>query len=350
LAINKLRFYIENPQTVNSILIVRKHNHLGDMIVSLPLYYALRKKFTSAKIILVAAKTAYPIPLKQINPLIDEVYILENSTLISIIKTVIKLRKHKFQIGIVPSTIRLSTTSHIINFLSGAEIRVGVANIDGKKNNAAFLLNVKKYFEWEKNNVNQSIRNHQIAQLLKAELTENEIKEIRISPKKEALDYVKKKLYEHFGDDDNYIIGIHPGAGKSENIWDPDNFYKLIIKMKKSYSFKLVITCGAMDKEIVNKLTNQLKQNNIQYFVDEGFSLQELLALMSNYKLLITNDTGIMHIAGLLGISIISLFGPTNPYEWAPKNDNSVFIKSSSGKINDITVNEVINDSEKFLS
>ena len=55
-------------------------------------------------------------------------------------------RQKKYELGIVPSTVKVSTTSHIINFLSGAKQRVGVRSIDGVKNPASSLLNIKCRF------------------------------------------------------------------------------------------------------------------------------------------------------------------------------------------------------------
>ena len=103
---------------VKNILVVGKNNQVGDMICSLPLYAALKKRFPLANITLVAAKTNYPIPIKKINPYIDRVLTLDRLTLKSSMNFLRKLRKIKYQIGIVPSTITLSSTSHIINFLS----------------------------------------------------------------------------------------------------------------------------------------------------------------------------------------------------------------------------------------
>ena len=44
---------------------------------------------------------------------------------------------------------------------------------------------------------------------------------------------------------------------------------------------------------------------------------------------------------------MISLFGPTNPEEWAPAGENKYFIKSKNENINNISVDEVYNLSEK---
>ena len=46
---------------------------------------------------------------------------------------------------------------------------------------------------------------------------------------------------------------------------------------------------------------------------------------------------------------IISLFGPTNPNEWAPKGKSQMFVKSKTSNVNDITVDDVYSKAELFL-
>jgi ADP-heptose:LPS heptosyltransferase len=165
---------------VKNILVVGKNNQVGDMICSLPLYIALKKKFTEAQITLVAAKTNYPIPLKDINPLLDNILVYDKSSPKTILNFYRDLRKVKYQVGIVTSTFAYSTTSHIINYLSGAKVRVGVKGINGKYNKAARYLNVKNDFYWDKEKKHQSERNLDVVRQIGCDLTREEIKNIRL--------------------------------------------------------------------------------------------------------------------------------------------------------------------------
>jgi ADP-heptose:LPS heptosyltransferase len=141
---------LENKTSrVKNILVVLQHNQIGDMFCSLTLYAALKKKYPSSSITLVAAKTNYEIPFFEINPFLDHVIIFDKQNLKSIFHFLKKLRERKYQIGIVPSTIKVSRTSHIVNFLSGAKVRVGVKSIDGAINPSHKLLNVKSDFNWK---------------------------------------------------------------------------------------------------------------------------------------------------------------------------------------------------------
>ncbi len=57
-----------------------------------------------------------------------------------------------------------------------------------------------------------------------------------------------------------------------------------------------------------------------------------------------------MHIAGYSGAKMISLFGTTNPEEWAPKGNNQKFIKAKDNNINSISADEVFQFTKSFLN
>jgi len=333
---------------VKNILIVGKNNQVGDMICSLPLYAALKKKFPEAKITLVAAKTNYPVPLKDINPYLDKIIVYNKSSLKSIFNFYRELRKDKYQIGIVTSTFAYSTTSHIINYLSGAKIRVGVNSIDGKINNGAKFLNIKKDFFWDKEKKHQSERNLDVIRQIGCDLTPEEIEQTGIilneSDEREANNFINR----HFTDKSKKIIAVHPGAGKTHNLWNVENFFEVLSRLYNKYENYVLITCGPMDKEIVNTLTTKLLENNIEYVI-ENLPQKQLCAVLKKIDLYITNDTGTMHLAASSGTKLIGLFGPTNTYEWAPRGKNQNYIQAESGKINDISVDEVFKLSEKIL-
>ena len=66
-------------------------------------------------------------------------------------------------------------------------------------------------------------------------------------------------------------------------------------------------------------------------------------------ELFISNDTGIMHVSGTTDTPQISIFGPTNPFNWAPIGPNKYFIRKSE-LIEDVVVDDVYQLSNIILN
>jgi len=318
------------------------------MLCSFPLYAALKKKYPGSTITLVASKTNYKIPFKELNPYVDTLLILDRSSLKTTIGFIKELRKKSYQIGIVPSTIKISRTSHIINYISGAKTRVGVKSADGKKNPFHFLLNVKSDFTWK--DTHQTERNLDVIKQINCDLTGDEIKYLNFRFTKAEFDGAKKFIVENFPDKNKIIVGFHPGAGKTDNIWKAKNFIALINKFNDRFKNYVLLTSGWTDDQIINGIKSELNKAGIYFKVLHNYPIKKLGAILSLIDLYITNDTGTMHIAGFSGAKIVSLFGPTNPMEWAPWGDNQLFIKSGTNNINDISVSDVYKTSVDILN
>jgi ADP-heptose:LPS heptosyltransferase len=317
------------------------------MLCSLTLYKALKNKYPDSHITLVAAKTNYEIPFFDINSYIDRVIVFDKSSLKSILRFIRQLRSRKYQLGFVPSTIVLSRTSHIICRLSGAKIRVGVKSIDGNENKSHKYLNLKADFDWKEKH--QSIRNLELAKLIGCNLSPEEISSIKISFAANEITFAKEFLSNNFPEQKRSIVAFHPGAGKQANIWDKNYFIELIKNLYLEFNNYVLLTSGWTDENIINQISSVLNLMNIEHKILHNAQIKRLGAVLSLVDLYITNDTGTMHIAGYSGAKMISLFGPTNPKEWAPKGIAQLYVKSKDLSINSISVEEVYSYAKTFL-
>lgn len=341
---------MSRPEKVKNILVVRQHNQIGDIIVSVPMFAALKKKFPNASLALAAAQTNYPVPFLKMNPYLSEAIVFDRSSLINVIKFFIKLRKTKFDIGIVPSTIKISRTSHLINYLSGAKIRIGVRSVGSVSNKSSRLLNIKSDYEWIKNNIHQIKRNLDVVQQIGCFLSEEEINDCLQSSIQRNLPFAEKFIHNQYKNRNKPLIGIHVGAGQKKNIWPALNYFQLIEKLLEKFALNLLITCGPLDSEIVEKLSHKFKKLKIKYVVEKEFELNDLTGIISKMDLFITNNTGTMHIAGTTGVNMISLFTEAEAAEWNPYGENKFYVQSKTDNINDISVNEVLELALKILN
>ena len=336
-------------ENIKNILIVRQHNQLGDMLCAVPLFAALRNKFPDSEITLVASPINYEILFSDINPYIDDVIVYRKSTFKELKDFFKKLRSKKYDLGIVPSTVSLSRTSHFINYLSRASIRVGVKSIDGKQNKTEFLLNVKSDFEWDKNRIHQTERNLDIGRQLGIELHEMDKIRTEIKLSDEEKRFGEIYIEDNFKDKSKPIIAFHPGAGKTQNRWNVDKFLKLILLLHEKYNNHILITSGNIDKNITDKLKNNLKAKGFQCVILDNTTIRKVAAVITKTNLYITNDTGTMHVGGYVNANVLALFGSTNGYEWAPERENVRYIQSPTDNVNDISEEMVFEKACKFL-
>jgi heptosyltransferase-2 len=339
-----------NPEEIKKILVVKQHNQFGDMLCTYPIFPALKKRFTTAKITLVASKENSIFLKAGTDPYIDELLIYKKFNLWNLIKFIIKIRKVKYDIGIVPSTVSISRTSHLINALSKARIKVGVKSLDGKENKYSSLLNLKKDFDWRGKEVHQKHKNLEIVKQIGAELTTEEINNIRINLDDEEIRNAQNIYIKYFPDKSKMIIGIHCGAGKIQNRWDVKKFAELMEKMNKEYNCYFYCSNGPMDGQVSKELEKNLEGKNVKYKIIKDNGIIETAAMISLCNMFISNDTGIMHIADYTGVKVISLFAETKGYEWASMRKNCIYIQSKTENINDIEVDEVFNTSIKLLT
>ena len=336
------------PSTVKHILIVKQHNQLGDMLCTYPLFAVVKKKFPNAKITLIASKANSIIISPKDDFYIDELILFEKFTPLKLARFLFKLRKNKYDIAFVPSTVSFSKTSHLIAYHSGAKIRAGIKSSDEHHNRYEKYLTHKLGFKWNENKTHQSIRILDLIKVLNFDYTNSDIKKAHLNFNKEEIRYAEH-FFENNFQKHKISIGFHPGAGKAQNRWALDNFESLILKLKTKFNFNILISSGRMDTHLTNNLKKRLKEKGIESVILKDVNIRKEAAIWSKLNLYITNDTGTMHVAGYSGAKVLSLFGPTHGYEWAPLFNGCEYIQSPTSDVNDIRVDSVFNNTLSLL-
>lgn len=333
--------YAENTfrDTMKRILVIRKHNHLGDMLCSLPLYAAVKQRWPECAITLLAAPTSYQVPLRRINPFIDELLYFDKRSVFTVLRLLLHLRRRRYDLVLVPSTIRLSATSHITARLTAAPVRTGVRSIDGKKNEHAKWLTQAIDVRWESDRVHQVHRNLQIAAAVGCSTAIDPESALRI-----AITEPERGLARSAFDglpSDALRIGVHPGAGKRENVWPAEQFTEVIRAMRTEGNVSVLVTAGTPDADVVSRFGAQLEAERIPFAILRDADIPVLASAAAQTDVFLSNDTGTMHVAAFGGARVVSLFGPTPAWEWAPLHAHCVAIQSRDGSMNGITTEEV---------
>lgn len=135
-------------------------------------------------------------------------------------------------------------------------------------------------------------------------------------------DYAVKKADMFLGKfSEKPFITIFPGSSIPEKQWDMGSFVKLALKFNQA-GFPIVVIGSEKERVTGEAMSCGLEALNLA----GKTSLVETVALIGKSSLLVSGDSGVLHIAAGLGKPTVSLFGPSNAKKWAPKGERHIVI------------------------
>jgi ADP-heptose:LPS heptosyltransferase len=328
----------ELREEFRSILVVRQHDQLGDMLCAVPLLKALRLRYPSAHLALVTSPVNHAIMLH--NPLLDAVLLYDKKLFLKSPSAAARfwreLRALRAELAVVPATVSFSLTSDLLAIASGARERLGGATLNGEPNSVSGCYTMRVNLDWRATpRRHQALRNADI--LAPLEIAAEDISTViglTATEREDAAAQLRDVRQRHA-----VLVGFHPGAGKPANRWPAERFAEVANRMARE-GRGVVITAGPMDDE---QLARMLPLLEAQPLVIERRPLRQVAAIIDRLDLFISNDTGIMHVAGATETSLLALFGPTDPLQWAPVGRKNRFLASPDGDIRSLSVDEVAN-------
>jgi lipopolysaccharide heptosyltransferase II len=112
-------------------------------------------------------------------------------------------------------------------------------------------------------------------------------------------------------------IAIQPGARWLNKRWPVEHYAALVGRLQKCYPHcRFAILGGAEDRALGETITRAGGPNCLD--LTGKLSLPEMVEWIRMSELMITNDTGPMHVAAALGKPVVALFGPTEPRRTGP--------------------------------
>ncbi len=333
-------FDLDKPK---NFIIIRQHNQLGDLLAGVSLFRAIKETYPQSTITLIVSPANYSGLVK--NKFIDRIFVFDKKKIYNpnYISKLFRLLKEGYDVAIVPVVVSISFTSNLMARIAKAKTRIGPAMLDGKVNESSFFFDRRVMLDWRNHpDSNVSERSLDIVRPFGIN-TKNFKSEITfdIEDEKVAEDFLVKIKYQG-----GTLMGFHVGAGKVQNRWSLVKYGKLIEKLYEKYNATIYLTGSDADSEAISFIKDRVK-------IDMGLFLNrqipEVAALISKSDLFISNDTGIMHVAGTTSTPQITIFGPTNPFNWAPIGENKYFIRKSE-LIDDVEVSDVFKMCKMILA
>ena len=300
-------------------LLVRGVNWIGDAVMTMPALRALRKELPDTKISLLVKPWAAPLFEK--NPFIDDIILYEDKyngisgkfRLSSVLKTKSFCSSILFQNAF---------DAALIAFLSGIPQRIGY-NRDWR----GFLLTDSIPFN------NDDRKMHHIEYYL------NILRQAGIDAEF-SLPYIYLSLNERIRARNilkglkRPVIGINPGASYgSTKRWQPEKFADVSKKIISDLDGSVVIFGGQSEIAIAEEIVSSPQLLPLAYRVllmAGKTDLRELSALISECDILLTNDSGPMHIGYAVRTPLVAIFGSTDPELTGPLGKGNTVIRKNT--------------------
>jgi len=137
---------------------------------------------------------------------------------------------------------------------------------------------------------------------------------------REARARVARLLARRGLNGDRPLVVVNPNAGDLalERRWPADHFVALADRLARAAT---VVWIGAPgERAYVESLRSRLREPESTHDFAGILSVEELLVVLERADLLVTNDSGPLHLASPLGTPTIAMFGPETPVLYAPLN------------------------------
>jgi heptosyltransferase-2 len=122
------------------------------------------------------------------------------------------------------------------------------------------------------------------------------------------------------------VIGVNPGAfyGAAKR-WLPDRYAAVADGLAKQYRSRIVIFGSSSDVRVAEEVSTKMESTPV--ILAGRTTLGQLMGLIKECRLLITNDSGPMHLAAALDVPQLAIFGSTSEIETGPLSSRARIIK-----------------------
>lgn len=292
-------------------LLITRTDRLGDLVLSTPVFQALREKFPESH--LACLTFLENRAAVEGNPHLNEVILYDKKGSekgwLGNYWFAKQLAKKKFD-----AVIHLHPTHrmHWAGWLARIPVRIGYRKKSG------WTLTHSIADQKGEGLKHESEYNFDLLQFLQVGFDKKFAPFFPLREKdKRSLSFLLRNLNR---DDSKPYVVINPGASCPSKIWPADRFAELINRLQEKYGLQAVLIGSENDL----KFSRNVRRYSSQPILDLNgrLSLGMLGWLLKDSKLLISNDSGPVHVAGAVGTPVISIFGRKlpglSPRRWGP--------------------------------
>jgi len=305
-------------------ILIIKLSAIGDVIHTLPSLRALKKTFPEARITWVVETAAAD--LLEGNPDLDRVIISNRKTWAGNLK---KFENIKETISESADFVRILNErrydlvidfhglfkSAIIAFLVKADRKLGY---DSMQELSGIFYSEKIPEDMNKHAVDRYL---DFARYLGCTI---EKAEFNIYPDDGNERKIDTLFQENNISSRDLLIAVSPQALWETKLWDNSRLALLCDMIKDELGGRVIFT-GSGAGDIIADIRTRMKTDSIN--LEGRTSLRELAALYRRVSLLVTTDSGPMHLAAAVGTPVVAIFGPTSPARTGPYGEGHIVVQ-----------------------
>jgi heptosyltransferase II len=332
------------PKTFQNILIVRT-DRIGDVVLTTPAIKAMRQSYPGSRISVLVTPATYD--LVNGNPYVDEILVDDrqgrHKGLLGFLRLAREIRSKRFDLAVIFHTKR---RYNLACYAARIPCRLGYKN-----EKFGFLLS------FPLKDIRPLGEKHEAEycmDVLKAIGVESDDLDIFVPAQKEAEGWVLDWMQENNLKPNEFMV-IHPGASDPAKCWPAANFALLMDRLKERYDLKIVLIGSPQTMPLVVEILQKTRKPSGTLNLTGKTSLAQTVSLLRRARLLISNDSGPVHVAAGVGSSVISLFlrdlPGINAERWKPLGPKGFILKCASlpGQPGFISVDDVLELAEKIL-
>lgn len=297
-------------------ILVTRTDRLGDVLLSTPLIKNLRDAIPNVYIAMMVQA-----PLRQVvegNPYLDEVIVIDKKGVtkgfINSIRFCLELRRRNFDIAL---NLHPTVRTHLLVFFAAIPERIGYDR------------------KWGFLNTRQLHHTKQLGLKHESEYVLEFLKELGIQPSTPKMYLPLYPEAEAWADTfirsraraGSTLVVVHTQASSPSRHWPIGYFCRLINMMAGRLNVTVIVVgkereAGIQETESIINMTAQT-------------SLGQLASIIKRSSLLISTDSGPMHMAAALDIPVIAIFGRKqpglSPRRWGPLGPRNVYLHKDAG-------------------
>ncbi len=336
-------------------ILVTRTDKIGDLVLSTPVFSALRKKFPKAHIACLTFLENRDII--EGNPYLDEIILYDKRGrergILGNLRFAAKLARRKFDVAI---HLHATNRMHLVTWLARIPVRIGW------KRKCSWALTHSLPDLKKEGKKHEAEYNFDLLETLGIEKAPLET----FFPLNEKTGRSLAELLRQLGvPNGRRRVVVNPSASCPSKIWPAERFGQLAARLAEKYDVTVVAIGSKSSRPFVEKARRAAKSPI--YDLSGRLTLAMLGSLLKDSALLVSNDSGPVHIASAVKTPVVSIFGRKqpglSPARWRPLGKNSRVVWKDVGCVeclahncqihflclDAISVEEVAKEAESFL-